>query len=125
MLLVLSWSIALWRYARFVIRANAHFLLPFLNTYSYSLLETGLRELGRNDPGDDAMLRLLQPIFILLKEHFQPRLNENGLLAEYAAAKLCLDCMMALQQLRPDLWENESIVFDVVGVWLVSVEAEV
>jgi hypothetical protein len=91
--------------------------------YGYSLLETGLRELGRNAPGDDAMLRLLQPIFILLKEHFQPRLNENGLLAEYAAAKLCLDCMMALQQLRPGLWENESIVFDVVGVWLVSVEA--
>ena len=48
--------------------------------YSYSLLETGLRELGRNDPGDDAMLRLLQPILILLKEHFQPHLNEKWII---------------------------------------------
>lgn len=88
--------------------------------YRYSLLETGLREVATADLGDDPVLRLLQPLMILLKLHFQSLLNKNGLLPDHAAAKLCLDCMMALQQLRPNLWENESVIFDSVGVWLVD-----
>jgi hypothetical protein len=90
--------------------------------YGYSLLSWGL-EIGRKPlddlPGDD-LLRVLQPPLSLVRESFQPRLNANGLFDDKETAEFCLACMMALQQIRPNLWENETVTFDVVGLWQVQ-----
>jgi hypothetical protein len=89
--------------------------------YHYSLLSWGL-EIDRpsleNTPEDDP-LWIIQPLLHLIKKHFQPQLNSNGLFDEYDTARLCLDCMMALQSIRPGLWENEEVKFEVVGLWRV------
>jgi hypothetical protein len=68
----------------------------------------------------DLRLETLQPLLRLVREHFQPLLNANGLFADGATAEFCLACMMALQRVRPNLWENDDVVFDVVGLSLIS-----
>ncbi len=91
--------------------------------FNYSLLSWGL-EIDREPPAElsrkDAPW-VLQPLLRLTKRYFQPQLNTNGLFEDYNTAQFCLDCMMALQKLRPGLWENEQVVFEIVGVWKVDV----
>lgn len=95
-----------------------------LSTGHYSLLSWGL-EIDHK-PSDhlpiDDPLWILQPLLRLAKEYFQPRLNLNGLFDDYETANFCLNCMMALQKLRPGLWENEGVNFGVFGLQRVSTE---
>jgi hypothetical protein len=88
--------------------------------YNYSLLEWHLEiDRDQNSGVDhDERLEVLQPLLRLVKEHFQPLLNANGLFADGDSAAFCLVCMMALQRMRPNLWENDEVVFDVVGLWV-------
>lgn len=95
-------------------------LLGFdLASGSYSLLGWGLeidRKLPLTMPQTD-LYRVIFPLLTLVKEYFQPRLNQNGLFREYATATFCLECMIALQTIRPGLWEDSHTEFQVVGIW--------
>jgi hypothetical protein len=66
---------------------------------------------------DDDLFWVIIPLIRLVVRHFRRKLNNNGLFSEYRTAKFCLECMMALQKVRPNLWEGDDIVFDVVGLW--------
>lgn len=87
--------------------------------YSYSLLSWGL-EFDRTPPDDmsqDDAFRILQPLLRLIRSFFQQQLNINGLFSDFSIANYCLECMMAVQKIRPGIWENEDIEFKVVGLW--------
>jgi hypothetical protein len=89
--------------------------------FNYSLLGWHL-EIDREPKPEwehDQTLKTIQPLLKLVKAYFQPRLNVNGLFSDWSTAFFCLDCMMALQRVRPNLWENDDVVFDVVGLWLI------
>jgi hypothetical protein len=64
----------------------------------------------------EKVLRQISPLTRLVKEHFKPLLNKNCLFNDSKTAQFCLDCMMALQDIRPGLFENEEMVFEVVGL---------
>jgi hypothetical protein len=86
--------------------------------YNFSLLSWNLEvdnQAFNNVPKDDAF-RVIQPLLRLLKQHFQPQLNSNGLFDDTETAKFCLESMMALQQIRPGLWENSNVTFRVIGI---------
>lgn len=87
--------------------------------YYYSLLSWGLRY-DREPPAtmkEDDAYHILRPLLRLAQAHFRPQLNSNGLFVSYDTAQFCLDCLMALQEIRPGLWENEEVEFEVVGLW--------
>ena len=90
--------------------------------YRISTLSWGL-ELDR-DPAQNIarndLVWVMRPLFRLIQAYFQPRLNKNGLFADYEVASFCLDAMMALQAIRPHLWESDSCKFEVVGLWRVE-----
>src|SRR5690606_6024399 len=85
-----------------------------------SLLELHLSSPALENPEQqDEGFRRIVPLLELLKRYFQPLLNENGLFETYEIANFCLDCMMALQTLRPGLYEDETHEFFVIGLWRV------
>lgn len=106
---------------------KSEFLGFDLSSGGYSLLGWGLNFVfvQPHDISNDAKLVMILPLLQLIHNHFQPKLNVNALFNDYEAAKFCLDCMMALQQIRPGLWENEEINFEVIGVWKVLLEGVV
>ncbi|MGB8646209.1 MAG: hypothetical protein WCF84_13305 [Anaerolineae bacterium] len=65
----------------------------------------------------DDLCWVLAPLISLLKKHFRPKLNANGLFDDYETAQFCLDCMMAFQKLRPSLFEGEDSNLQVLGLW--------
>lgn len=87
-----------------------------------SLLTGGLDISSHRDPSaTNKTLETMQPLFRLLETQFRPKLNENGLFDDFATASFCLECMMAMQALLPNLWEHEEYSdFEVVGVYQVS-----
>jgi hypothetical protein len=87
--------------------------------YWLSLIRDGLLFAWSDLPSadDDETFRTILPLFRLVVLHFRQALNNNGLFSDYSRAKFCLECMMALQKIRPNLWEGDDIVFDVVGLW--------
>jgi hypothetical protein len=89
--------------------------------FHYSLLAYGFKLCAQTTvvlPPDDIYWTIV-PLVCLIEHHFKPRLNANSLFSEYAGARFCLDCMMALQKIRPELFESPTYQFDVVGVWKV------
>lgn len=92
--------------------------------YHYSLLSWGL-DIDREPPDDmaiDDKFLTLQPLLRLTKKYFQPRLNLSGLFEDYDTANFCLECMLAMQKIRPGLWENDEVKFEVIGLWEVISE---
>ena len=85
---------------------------------SYSLV-TGALLHDRSTP--PALPDDVELLLELLKGHFRPLLNEHALFADATTAQICLDCMMALQRMRPGMFEHESVIFNVVGLWAVPV----
>jgi hypothetical protein len=87
--------------------------------YNSSLLSWGLdlSNVKPSEPIIDEKYILIQPLVRLIQEFFQKRLNSNGLFDDYEDASFCLSCMMALQRIYPDLWENEEVTFEIVGLW--------
>lgn len=83
-------------------------------TYHYSLLYFGLDFKEIQDG------KAVSVLLKLIKEYFQPQLNQYGLFEDLSEAQFCLDCMMALQSFRPGLFENEEVIFEVIGVCLVT-----
>jgi hypothetical protein len=100
-------------------KTKSEFLGFDLSSGGYSLLGWGLDFvfIKPHDVINDEILDLILPLLQLVQKHFQPELNKYGLFSEYKIAKFCLDCMISLQQIRPGLWENEDVKFEVIGVW--------
>lgn len=82
----------------------------------YSLLSWGLRLVECSSITDVATRKVVGPIAELIERFFRPRLNPNGLFDDYATAKFCLDTMMALQAVHPNLWEDDKANFEIVGL---------
>jgi hypothetical protein len=60
---------------------------------------------------------IILPFLTLMKAYFQPKVNQHYLFQDYETAKLYLDNIISIQKIYPQLWENEHILFDVIGVW--------
>ncbi len=82
------------------------------DSYHYSLLSWGLEI----DKENDDSLRKIFPLLKLVKSFFKPKLNSNSLFQNIDDAQFCLDCLMALQHLRPNLWEGDEYNFEIVGL---------
>lgn len=92
--------------------------------YHYSLLSWGL-EIDRpsiSGMHSDAELLSIEPLLKLVKSTFQSMLNDNGLFESTESSIYCLECLIALQNCRPQLFEDPSVVFQVVGLWRVGQE---
>jgi len=92
--------------------------------YHISLLSHGLDLCGPIDETwqEDELLFDLLPLIRLIEAHFQPQLNANCLFDDYQVACFCLEAMMAVQKVRPNLWEGGHCVFEVLGIWRVKSE---
>ncbi len=85
--------------------------------YYYSLLSWGLDVLINEDADNEPIIQMILPLLKLVEVHFKPLLNQNGLFDCKDDAELCLDCMMALQAIRPGLYEDPThSAFRVVGL---------
>jgi hypothetical protein len=83
--------------------------------YFYSLLSWGL-DIEIEGEEEDRLLKQISPLMDLVKKHFKPLLNKNCLFYDSETAKFCLECLMALQDIVPGLFENEEIIFEVIGL---------
>lgn len=87
----------------------------------HSLLSEGLLFDNIPNPGSPADgLQDLLPLIKLVKDYFRPKLNENKLFADRTVAGFCLEAMLALQKIKPGLWENDQFIFEVIGIWKVD-----
>jgi hypothetical protein len=66
------------------------------------------------------VIHILKPLLRLTTEHFKPKLNANGLFDDEATARYCLEVMMAMQKLSPNLWEDEKFIFEIKGIWALN-----
>lgn len=90
--------------------------------YRISLLSWGLAfDTVDTDkwPATD-LIHTMEPLFQLVMAYFRPKLNRNGLFDEHGVARFFLDTMVALQKIRPNLWESDDCEFQVLGVWQVT-----
>jgi len=83
--------------------------------YFYSLLSWGL-DIELEGEEEDRLLKQISPLMDLVKKHFKPLLNKNSLFDDSETAKFCLECLMALQDIVPGLFENEEVIFEVIGL---------
>ena len=83
--------------------------------YYYSLLSWAL-DIENKGEEEDRVLKQISPLLNLVKKNFKPLLNKNCLFDDAETAKFCLECLMALQDIRPGLFENEEALFEVVGL---------
>jgi len=67
---------------------------------------------------DEAVFRLVD----IIQLHFADRLNANGLFSSLQDAQLFLDSMLALQELRPNLFEAEGVEFACVALFAVPLQ---
>jgi hypothetical protein len=84
--------------------------------YNTSLLCWGLK--NRLDDSTDPTLRRISPLIALIECYFKPKLNGNVLFDEVSDARKCLECMMALQDTYPGLWESKDSQFVPVILYL-------
>lgn len=69
---------------------------------------------ARCSPGVDVLSELL-------RRHFHARLNAHRLFDDRQTAQECLDAMMALQRIQPQLYEDSEMEFEVVRLCRVDV----
>lgn len=87
----------------------------------YSLLAAGLLYESKssysaeNLPQND-LLKIIEPLIRVVEEYFRPKLNQYRLFSDFATASFCLESMLALQAIHPGLWENETVIFEIVGL---------
>ena len=83
---------------------------------NHSLLSFGL-EYNLRQEGLDSAHQALIPLLQLVTRFFRPQLNTHGLFDEYAPAEFCLDCLLSLQKLVPNIFDSWEGNYRVVGVW--------
>lgn len=76
--------------------------------YGPSLLSWGMCFSDHLDSLPDEH-RSIEPLIRLVEEFFVARLNANGLFDDLADARFFLDCMAALQDICPGLWDSDPI----------------
>jgi hypothetical protein len=91
--------------------------------FNYSVLAAGLHPNGVNSTENTAETAL-GALLKLVRRSFCGLLNVNGLFSDIDIAYSCLEVVNALQQLHPDLWENDEVIasLEVVGVQLIAEE---
>ncbi len=91
--------------------------------YHFSLLSTDLvyRDHINFPPPECDIYWTIRPLIKLTFNYFRPHLNSNGLFDDLEVANDFLTCTMALQKIRPNLWENEEFVFNVVGLSVICI----
>lgn len=91
---------------------------------TYSVLSWGLKLADDSpvEPESSGGPEPLAALCTLIERHFRPRLNENGLFPDAEVASFCLRCMLALQELYSNLWENDEVTsaLEVVAVYHVD-----
>lgn len=104
---------------------NECFGYDISHSYHYSLLSWGLQlgQTSENSLSAEDLYWELTPILQLIQQFFRPQLNQYSLFHDATTAQFCLDCMMAVQAVRPGLWEHEEVKFCVLGIWKVRVDA--
>ncbi len=102
------------------LKINTEFLgYDLSNGLHFSLLTQGL-SLSKEQQArwsDDEKLSVLFPLFRLIETHFAPRLNAHLLFDAYEDTKRCLECMLSLQTLYPNLWESDTACFEIVALY--------
>lgn len=91
--------------------------------YRISLLSWGLEfntTAGEKMECGNEIRDPILPLLQLIEAYFKPQLNKNGLFDTCDAASFCLKVMLALQDMRPNLWEGDDCKFEVLGLWLVT-----
>jgi hypothetical protein len=88
--------------------------------FYYSLVAAAL-EMTNNEGSRASLASGVYTLSNLLRRHFHGVLNTHRLFDDRQVAQDCLDAMMALQQIRPNLYENSEMVFEVVGIFKVDV----
>lgn len=83
--------------------------------YGCSLLSWEL-DIDNEGEEEDRLLKQILPLISLVKKHFKPLLNKNSLFDDSETAKFCLECLMALQDIVPGIFENEEMIFEVIGL---------
>jgi hypothetical protein len=83
--------------------------------YGCSLLSWGL-DIDKEGEEEDRLHKQISPLIRLVKKHFKPLLNKNSLFDDSETAKFCLECLMALQDIVPGIFENEEMIFEVIGL---------
>lgn len=86
--------------------------------YNSSLLSWGLKPMT----GLSHVSEQIQILCGLLSRAYEPQLNENGLFSTYEVAATCLQCMIALQALCPNLFEGGGSLskFKIVGLYALA-----
>jgi hypothetical protein len=52
----------------------------------------------------------IEPLLRLMKLHFRPRVNDNGLFEERKTAEFFLECAKALHSTCRNLWEEDTVI---------------
>lgn len=85
--------------------------------YNNSLLSSGLRMFSGASQLNEPIRELLD----LINRHYAPQLNGQGLFQTFEIASMCLRSMIALQDLRPNLFEGGNLRdFGPVGLYVVT-----
>jgi hypothetical protein len=80
-----------------------------------SLLSWGL-DIDKEKEDEERLLKQISPLIRVVKKHFKPLLNKNSLFDDSETANFCLECLMALQDIVPGIFENEEMIFEVIGL---------
>ncbi len=91
------------------------------SNFNLSLLTGGLRVCDLpliKTPSEDIIF-VIMPLLCLVERFFRPQLNSNGLFDSAETANYCLECLIALQKIRPNLFENDQFIFNTIGIWKV------
>ena len=73
------------------------------------------------DVEGDSIVATIEPLLRLIERYFKPLLNVNGLFDKADDAAFCLECMLSLQSLVPNLFENdEHSGFQPISLYLVE-----
>jgi hypothetical protein len=83
--------------------------------YYYSLLSWEL-DIVNKKIEKDRLIQQILPLIKLVKKYFKPLLNKNCLFDDSETAKFCLECLMALQDIKPGIFEDKEEIFEVIGL---------
>jgi hypothetical protein len=77
---------------------------------------------GWHDPREAQILHQLHPLMCLLEEHFKPLLNTQGLLPDYQIARQCWNCINAIEQFVPDVFDwGGPHKWEIIGLYRIAV----
>jgi hypothetical protein len=77
---------------------------------------------GWYDHREAQILHQLHPLMCLIEHHFRPLLNTQGLLPDYQTARQCWNCINALEQFVPDVFDwGGPHMWKIIGLYKIAV----